>query len=127
TKLPRVFLQKAPCARHVRFSRVQIPDRKTEGIPAVEPCMRDEDLAGRIDRFKNSLVQAVGVFTFLRTGPKTDDAERDWREALEVRTLVHPRREQLRETHVLRQPIAQPVSAKVTQHHPQLECSKSAA
>src|SRR6476619_3663465 len=98
---------------------MQVADREAQRVGAVEPCMRDEDLAGPVHRVEEAFVECVAT---LRT--EADDAEWHWCSTLAPLTAVDPRREQSCQPHVLGQAGPDTVRAEVPEHHPEFQRTK---
>src|SRR4026209_812148 len=73
----QLFLQKIPRTADVRFSRVQVSNRKPEGIPAVEARVGDEDFAASVHGLENASVQNIRVFIRHR-GSRAEANDAEW-------------------------------------------------
>src|SRR5688500_1229065 len=103
------MLEKIPRSPDMHFGRAEVADREPQREPPVEPGVRDEDLSASVDGFEKAFVESVGRDRAAkrRPGAKTDDAEGDRGETLELRRPIDPGCEQSREPHVLADPLTQ--------------------
>src|SRR5262245_3258559 len=85
-ELVRSRAQELPCAAHVRFGGVEVADRESQDVAAVQARVRNEDLAARVDRVEQSLVESI-----VTRCDEADDAEGYRCDALEVVALIDPR------------------------------------
>jgi hypothetical protein len=103
--------------------RPDIPDRKADREPTVEPGVREEDLAGGVHGRQEPLVRPIEEGPNLglslaggqlgRAPAQADSGERHWRQALEVRLGVDRRGQVGGQPAVGVDPLAQPLEAEV--------------
>ena len=79
-------LQQLPGARDVPLLGVQVADRQPQHEPAVQPRVRQEDLAAAVDRVEQALVERVAA-----PRAEADDAEGHGASRSNVATGVDPR------------------------------------
>src|SRR4029450_2835449 len=101
------------------FRGVQITDRQPERIAVAELRMREEHFTGGVEPFEER-----GIDLVRSARPETHDAERYGSSSLEFVRGVHPRREQACEPDVFSEPRSNPLSAEMTQDHPQLQSAE---
>src|SRR5882762_4746933 len=120
----RMLEQQPPRAARVDARRAQVADRHAERERPIEAGMRKKYVAAGIYGVEHAFVEAIQLRRRERdrlwSRPEADRRERNRRQPLEIRMLIHARGELVRETDVLAQHGAEARRAKMPKNHPKL-------
>src|SRR6266850_1538916 len=117
----RMLEQQPPRAARVDARRAQVADRHAERERPIEAGMRKKYVAAGVYGVEHAFVEAIQLRRRERDRlwfrPKADRRERNRRQPLEIRMLIHARGELVRETDVLAQHGAEARRAKMPKNH----------
>jgi hypothetical protein len=115
-------------ALDIGLGGAEVADRDAQRDAAVEPGVREKDLAGGVDAFEQAQVEAVEIGALEAAGfrAEADHRERHRRHPLEGRLAVDERGKALGKPDVGADPLADALEAEAAQHPPQLERPEAA-
>src|SRR5262245_46132456 len=115
-----MLLNQLPRAADVDLARLEVPDRQPQREAPVQPGVRQEYVARRVDAldelFVESIERGLVISEPRRPRAETDDAERHRGETFEAIRVVDPAGKQPGETDVLAEHLADAIRSKMADH-----------